>query len=248
MTNSRQPYITIFALILALGLIAAAFVLGSQFKNLRQPGNITVKGLATKAVAADSVNWKVGVSAWGADYKSAMTLAQNEFSDLKAFIKTQGFDEKSYRADALDVAVKTEEYQDDRGYYRTRNNGYTASQNLIVSSKDLSKIKKALSAVQNARANNQNITFEQPEYIISNLESIKHELIGAATEDAKKRADEFAKTGGASVGAMQSASQGSFNIYAAGQASDDDAYGGTYDKTTVDKTVRLVVTIKYAID
>ena len=55
-------------------------------------------------------------------------------------------------------------------------------------------------------------------------------------------------TGGAAVGAMRSASQGSFNIYADGGEGSSDDYGGVYDKSTIGKNVRLVVTIEYGID
>ena len=71
----------------------------------------------------------------------------------------------------------------------------------------------------------------------------------AASADANKRAEEFAKTGHAKVGVMRSASQGSFNILDAHNPDTDDSdYGGTYDKDGVDKLVRLVVTIDYAIE
>ena len=50
------------------------------------------------------------------------------------------------------------------------------------------------------------------------------------------------------MGAMRSASQGSFNIYADTGSSEDDEYGGSYDKSTVGKQVRLVVTIEYGIE
>ena len=58
----------------------------------------------------------------------------------------------------------------------------------------------------------------------------------------------FGSHGGGKVGAMRSASQGSFNIYSDSGSSSDDDYDGTYDKSTVGKQVRLVVTIEYAID
>ena len=68
------------------------------------------------------------------------------------------------------------------------------------------------------------------------------------SEQKQKRAAELAKTGGGKVGAMRSASQGSFNIYADTGSSEDDEYGGSYDKNTVGKQARLVVTIEYGIE
>jgi uncharacterized protein len=87
-------------------------------------------------------------------------------------------------------------------------------------------------------------------FLVSNLEDIKMSLIGAATQNAMKRAAEFAKNGNAKVGTMRSASQGAFYILPAGASVDSSDYGyvGTYDKSTVSKTERVVVTIDYNIE
>ena len=61
---------------------------------------------------------------------------------------------------------------------------------------------------------------------------------------AKTRADEFAKNGDAKVGTMRSASQGTFDILPA-NGSAEDSIGGVYDKSTVKKIARVVVTIEY---
>ena len=59
-------------------------------------------------------------------------------------------------------------------------------------------------AIRNLRAKNDFIEFSEPQYLLGNLETIKRDLITQATEDAQKRAVEFAKTGGGKVGAMRS--------------------------------------------
>jgi len=94
------------------------------------------------------------------------------------------------------------------------------------------------------------VHYEDPAFLVSNLEDIKMSLIGAATQNAQRRADEFAKNGNVTVGAMRSASQGAFYILPAGASVDssDYGYGGTYDKTTIAKTARVVVTIDYNIE
>ena len=139
----------------------------------------------------------------------------------------------------------------DLGYCMDKafDNGYTAKQTLTVSSRDLPRIQKALAALQNLKAQNEAYTFEQPQYLLSNLETIKRDLIAQATADAQVRAEEFAKSGNTKVGMMRSASQGAFNILSATSTDNDDSdYGGTYNKDTIDKKVRLVVTIEYGID
>ena len=247
--NKNSLPLIIFGIILALGLIAAAFVLGTQFKNLKQSGTITVKGLAEAPYKANLAQIQMGVSAWGQDYAGALANGKNDFKALQQFVASKGFSVSSQNVTPISVEPYNEDYVDEQGQTRTRQNGYKATQTLSISSQELNKITNMLAQVQNYRISHESVTFEKPQYLLGDLEKIKHDLIAKATDDANKRAEEFAKTGHAKVGVMRSASQGSFNILDAHNPDTDDSdYGGTYDKDGVDKLVRLVVTIDYAIE
>lgn len=247
--NKNSLPLIIFGIILALGLIAAAFVLGTQFKNLKQSGTITVKGLAEAPYKANLAQIKMGVSAWGQDYAGALANGKNDFKALQQFVASKGFSVSSQNVTPISVEPYNEDYVDEQEQTRTRQNGYKATQTLSISSQELNKITNMLAQVQNYRISHESVTFEKPQYLLNDLEKIKHDLIAKATDDANKRAEEFAKTGHAKVGVMRSASQGSFNILDAHNPDTDDSdYGGTYDKDGVDKLVRLVVTIDYAIE
>ena len=247
--NKNLLPLIIFGIILALGLIAAAFVLGTQFKNLKQSGTITVKGLAEAPYKANLAQIQMGVSAWGQDYAGALANGKNDFKALQQFVASKGFSVSSQNVTPISVEPYNEDYVDEQGQTRTRQNGYKATQTLSISSQELNKITNMLAQVQNYRISHESVTFEKPQYLLNDLEKIKHDLIAKATDDANKRAEEFAKTGHAKVGVMRSASQGSFNILDAHNPDTDDSdYGGTYDKDGVDKLVRLVVTIDYAIE
>ena len=247
--NKNSLPLIIFGIILAIGLIVAAFVLGTQFKNLKQSGTITVKGLAEAPYKANLAQIQMGVSAWGQDYAGALANGKNDFKALQQFVASKGFSVSSQNVTPISVEPYNEDYVDEQGQTRTRQNGYKATQTLSISSQELNKITNMLAQVQNYRISHESVTFEKPQYLLNDLEKIKHDLIAKATDDANKRAEEFAKTGHAKVGVMRSASQGSFNILDAHNPDTDDSdYGGTYDKDGVDKLVRLVVTIDYAIE
>ena len=191
----------------------------------------------------------MGVSAWGQDYAGALANGKNDFKALQQFVASKGFSISSQNVTPISVEPYNEDYVDEQGQTRTRQNGYKATQTLSISSQELNKITNMLAQVQNYRISHESVTFEKPQYLLNDLEKIKHDLIAKATDDANKRAEEFAKTGHAKVGVMRSASQGSFNILDAHNPDTDDSdYGGTYDKDGVDKLVRLVVTIDYAIE
>ena len=208
--NKNSLPLIIFGIILALGLIAAAFVLGTQFKNLKQSGTITVKGLAEAPYKANLAQIQMGVSAWGQDYAGALANGKNDFKALQQFVASKGFSISSQNVTPISVEPYNEDYVDEQGQTRTRQNGYKATQTLSISSQELNKITNMLAQVQNYRISHESVTFEKPQYLLNDLEKIKHDLIAKATDDANKRAEEFAKTGHAKVGVMRSASQGSF--------------------------------------
>ena len=234
--------------LLAVGLIAAAFILGTQFKNFRQPGTITVKGLAEKEFKSDSAQWATSVSLHADSYQQVLDALNTHRPALKKFLLAQGFEENEIQTGAPEITrAYITEYDENRNERRIPN-GYDGTQSLTVRTNKLDKIKAAHKGILNLRAKNEYIDFSAPQYLLGNLEAIKRDLINQATTDAQQRAQEFAKTGGGKVGTMRSASQGSFNIYADNGSSEEEDYGGTYDKSTIDKQVRLVVTIEYNID
>ena len=65
---------------------------------------------------------------------------------------------------------------------------------------DLPKLNQAYDAALNFRAQHNEVRFNEPQYLLGNLEEIKHALIAKATADAQRRAEEFAKTGNGKVG------------------------------------------------
>lgn len=235
--------------LLALGMSVAAFVFGMQAKNIGAgKQNISVKGLAEKPVKADSAEWSIGVRTEGATFAEALAKMRKGRAVLDQFLAKQGFDAANLKETVEDVGPNMVEVETASGRTRQVQKGYAASQEIIVSAKDLGKVELAHKAALQLAAEGLPVVYAKPKYLVSNLEAIKMSLIGAATENAQKRAEEFAKHGNAKVGAMRSASQGAFYILPVGTELESQDYGGTYDKSTMDKTARVVVTIDYNID
>lgn len=236
------------AAVLAIGMIGGAWALGSQFGQVREAGVITVKGLAEAEHRAGLGTWRVGVVTWGADYAAAMRNNDSQYAALKQFLDQQGFSAEEISSQEMSVGRHMEEYIDAKGERQTRENGYDAERDFLITTKDLAKLSKVQAAVLELRAQNEAVSFSPPKYYLEDLETIKRTLISQATQDAYVRAEEFAKSGKMKVGAMQSASQGTFDILSTSPGEDASGdYGGSYDTSTIDKKVRLVVTIQYRI-
>ena len=126
--------------------------------------------------------------------------------------------------------------------------GYNGQQTLTVKTDDLAKVQEARAKIVEFKADGHNVGNNSLEFLVGNLDEIKLSLIGAATKNAKARAQEFAKNGDVKVGLMRAASQGTFDILSADGNNEEDTYGGNFDTSSINKIARVVVTIEYEIE
>ncbi len=240
---------TILGILLAIGMSSAAFILGVQAKKAASgQQSITVKGLAVKDVRADNAEWTVSISVNEPTFAEALNKLRAERPALDSFLTKEGLDKSGWLEGGESVTAHMETVYLPQGGTKTEQHGYDATQSIIVASKDLPKIVVASKNILALQAEGRPFTSTAPLYLVSNLEDIKMSLIAAATENARKRAEEFVKQDKVKVGVMRSASQGAFYILAPGGNSETDDYGGTYDKTTINKLAKVVVTIVYNIE
>lgn len=252
MENKSITYKTLWvsALILSLGFIISAGVIGYALKQFGGDKNsIIVKGLAEKPIRSDLARWEINLRTSHASdtISGSYQLLDQEMKALQDFFVEHGF-----KATEMKLGNKSSQpfYQDvenEEGKMIREFRGYNAMQSLVIDSRDIQRIEKA--AKDAYLLDEKGISIEQePQYLVSNLEEIKMSLIANATKNAHSRANEFAKVGNVQVGAMRSASQGAFYILPESGSDDDSDYGGAYDKATINKIARVVVTINYSID
>jgi hypothetical protein len=235
-------------IIFSVALIIAATVLGFQVKQVGGGREtISVKGLAEKAVRADRAEWTVSLQVKGATIADALTKLRREKPVLDQFLGTAGFEKAALTESNESVQPNFEEVEGRNGNMRSVQDGHIARQSIVINTTDIDRIIAASKAIVQFEADGHPVIFGSPQFLVSNLEDVKMSLIGAAMRNSHVRAEEFAKNGDVKVGSMRSASQGAFYILPAGANSDVSDWGGTYDKTTVDKIARVVVTVDYGI-
>lgn len=249
MDKQSATAMAILGITLALGMSSAAFILGVQAKKaVSSQQSITVKGLAEKAIAADKVEWTVSVSVNDPDFAGALAKLRGERPALDKFLLDHALDKASWQEGSEFVEPHFEDIPLPQGGTKSVQNGFDAHQDIVINTQDLAKVVTANKDFLALQAEGRPFNADSPLYLVSNLEDIKMSLISAATENARKRANEFTKHDGVSVGMMRAASQGAFYILATGANAETDDYGGVYDKTTINKVAKVVVTIVYKIE
>lgn len=235
-------------IIFSIALIIAASVLGYQVKQVgggRE--SISVKGLAEKPIKADRAEWSVSLQVKGATIAEALGKLRKERPALNQFLATAGFDAAAVTESNEATEPNYEQVEGRNGNMRSVEDGHVARQSITINTADIGKILAAAKGIVQFEAEGHPVKYGEPQFLVSNLEDVKMSLIGAAMQNSRARAEEFAKNGGVAVGAMRSASQGAFYILPASANADVSDWGGTYDKSTVDKTARVVVTVDYGI-
>ena len=220
-----------------------------QLKDIRSGRQtIAVKGLAEKPVRADQAEWTVGLKVYAPTFTETLAKLRKARPPLDLFLEQQGLEKSAMQESSEAVGPNMEEEESTSGRMRQVQKGFVGTQDIVVRTEDLAKVVKAHKAVVQFQADGHSVAYSEPLFLVSNLEEVKMSLIGAATRNARTRAEEFAKNGDVSVGVMLSASQGAFYILQPGASVEASEYGGAYDKSTIDKIARVVVTIEYNID
>jgi hypothetical protein len=231
---------------IALGLVISSGIVSYTINRISSnKQSVMVKGLAEKPVSADQARWEIFVRGSGKTLPDAFAALRANRPVVQAFLREQGFADEQ-----LTIGRETFEtrYRMDKEGRPTRDvTEYAASQTVLLGSNDVKRVEKAVGQIVSLQEKGLALDVMNPEYLVSTLEKVKMSLIADATRNAHDRASEFAKTGEARVGTMKSANQGAFYILPAQGGSNDSEYGGTYDKSTIDKLARVVVTVEYGL-
>jgi len=232
--TSKSPAAAILGLFLAIGMLGSAWMIGKAIYAVKASERyVTVKGFAEKELPANVVIWPIAYSAVGDNLSEIQQQLDKDKQKIITFLESRGFSNE----DVSNSIPQITDYQA-QGY--SQHNGprhrYSAQTIITLRSDKVDEAKRAMQASDElvkigvAILRNYEAT---PEFLFTNLNDIKPEMIAAATKNARQAAEQFAEDSGSTVGAIKNARQGFFSI------NDRDRY------SPEQKVVRVVTTIQY---
>jgi uncharacterized protein len=241
----NKPSYTLPALLLSIGLVVAASIVGgAAVKARRASEGVTVKGLAVKRVVSDAATWEATLSVTSSTLEAGFPLATRQVAEAIEHFKSLGA-----AAPALEVAPITTQTvfeMDVRGQATGKVSHYRFHARFSFQSTDTKLVEGLSRGAVELLGRGIELVSSPPRYYFSELEDQKLDLLGAATANARERADVLIRKSGGTVGRLLSASQGVFQITP--PLSTDFSDYGSYDTTTVEKDIRCVVTTTFAIE
>ena len=229
------------SLIMALAVGGGLVKVGAGFAARTENG-ITVTGSAKTTATADNVVWTLNVALSRPLVADAVSKVGADVDAVSEYLTKGGIP-----ADALTLgSVSTyanEEWQN--GNNTGRILSYRASRDITVRTSDVQLVYKLSQGIGSLLQSGVTVNNYGPQYYISTLSELRPQLLEEAMKDAKTRAEAITKAVGGSVGAVQSVKSGVFQVTTPDSTMVSD--GGTYDTSTIDKTVTSTVSVTFAV-
>jgi hypothetical protein len=238
--------LVVLSVVLAISVLLSAGVLSGSLVKMKQleQSQLSVTGFSQQEVVADQVEWRLQVTEVASTRQEAMKLLTKHFGVVKDFVLRADIPEDAVDEDAL--VANTKYAKNSQGYETNQIEGYEISKTLLVQTDRVSAVAELVKSVGRLIGEGIPVQAQSPAYFYKNLDSLKLELIGKATKNAKERAEAMAKnTHNSSVGPMVKASSGVFQITPLYSTEVSDY--GTYDTSTIEKKVTSVVNVTFSV-
>ena len=160
-------------------------------------------------------------------------------------IMVKGYAESEVFADQGSLTVRISEKGDDNGEAYEKAGGSLERVRALVDEvlgEDLDRLSRKL---YDLNGEGIRLTLSGPDFFVSNLDEVKIDLMKRATKNGRDRAEIMAKSSGEKLGSLVSARQGVIQITKP-NSTRTSSYG-IYDTETIEKVVKLVVTLEFKI-
>lgn len=251
--NKTVVALSAFTAVLALtaGIVFSSFMLSRFMLKIQHSTekNITVKGVAEKLITSDIAAFRTSITAKGVTREAGYAELAKARKVLCSKLDSLGFtapmrEDESISCDAHYRTVKTK----DKFGKETSNSyfdHYELTYSVRVRTSNVQLVSANVLKIHDLAAQKWAVTVESPRYFINNPEQYKLELVNAASASAAQRARVAAGNSGSTLGPVLEARQGVIQITA--PASNETSDYGVYDTRSVQKVIRLVMTMKFSL-
>ncbi|MDR0926685.1 MAG: SIMPL domain-containing protein [Ignavibacteria bacterium] len=229
-------------IIFASAFLMSSFFIGNSIKTLRSAGTITVKGYAEMDIVSDYAAWEGTINLSSTNLSDGYRNINILKDRVEIYLVENGFKKE-------DIEFGRLSYNENIHYLNngdTRHEGYIFHQSVYLGSSDVYKIRDISQKITELIGEGIEFYSGEPQYSYTKINDLKLKMIGIASKDAKKRAVEIASSADNSIGSILSASQGVFQITPAGSNEVNDY--GMNDMSSINKTIKSVVTIQYSVE
>jgi len=222
--NNKFIFISGALVVFAILISVALFI--SSYSFSRQGTYVEVKGLSERIVKADTAIWSMTFEVKSNNVDQMYSEIEKNISAIKTFLKNKGFEDGEINVAPANI------YQDTYGNANFR---YNTSNQISVYTKKVDLVKSASADTLPLMKSGVVLSQSSVSFELSDINSVKPEMLAEAVQNAKNTAKQFADNSGSSVGGVSRGNQGVFDI------TDKDPGSPEYKK------IRLVSTLRFLL-
>lgn len=234
---------------LVVSMVTSAAIVGRAVRGfgsdrLDSQKSLDVRGSARLRVASDVAVWRATIRAEAPGLEAAFVGIEKATVRIADMLARHGFRDDQA---TLGGIVSTTHYRRDASGNTTREVvAHELSRSISITSHDVQRVNDA--AAESAGLLGEGILIDSnpPEYLVSNLADLRVRIVGEATRDARKRAEEIAMNAGGHLGELRSADAGPLQVTRP-DSTEVSGYG-QYDTSTIEKDVGITVSVRFAIE
>jgi len=229
---------------LAVAIVLSTAIISRSMETIKGPKkSIEIKGFAEKKILSDIAVWHFDFSATAGTMPRAYDKIQSDSKRIMKYIIDNGV--KKDEISPLPVSTMIIHKKNEKGNDTNIIEKYTLRQPLKIVSRDVKLIEKLSSGICELIKDDIEISSASPEYYFTGMDSIKIEILGEATKNAKMRAERIAENCNCSIGNLIWAKQGVLQITPLFSNEISDA--GQNDTSSIEKSVKSVVTAEFFV-
>lgn len=235
------PELFLGLLSIAVAGVLIAHSLGGTVRDIRHRGDkLQVTGSAKIPISANLVRWTLRVTAEAPTAPPAVRRLRRDGAAVRTFLRRGGVP-----ADAISVSVVTSQKIVEHLTKTQSRTYYRAAQQLNVSTREIDAVEPVTTRIGQLIERGITVSAEPLEYYSTELTQAKLDVLEAATEDARKRAEILVKGLGGKLGGMRASSLGVYQIVPRDSTEVSDY--GISDTSSRDKDVIAVVSATFAV-
>ena len=234
-------------IILASAVVLSAMVLAAAYTSKsRNAGTISVTGLGETEFVSDLIVISGKIEVYCENVATGYTESEATSKMIADFLASRGIESESLSFTMPSILENYEDIYAEGNYVGRKKSGYSFLQAFTIESKEIDKVETAARELPSLMTEGVIISVHEPSYYYTELESVKHELIGLAAADARQRAEIIATNSNARLGQLASSRAGVFQITAA-TGDEEFLAGGSFNLSSREKKARVTVRAEYKI-
>lgn len=236
------------AIIFSIAIIMASFLLGNAYIKRAQPvGVISVTGSGSENFTSDLIVWEGQFVSVFPILKQAYENLNRDKETVRNYLMEKGIPSENIVFNSVQTNEQRDNQYDNGNYVGSTFKAYELIQSVKIESTNVELIESVSREITELLNKGVQFNSTPPRYYYTKIADLKIEMISKATEDARVRAEKIAENSGGSLGDLNNASMGVFQI--TGQNSGEDySWGGAYNTQDKKKTASITMRLEYKID